>query len=38
VDTPVYMDDCCHYTASGNQLLADFIASAIRATPGPWAQ
>jgi hypothetical protein len=38
VGTPVYMDDCCHYSATGNQLLADFIASAIRATPGPWSQ
>lgn len=25
----VYMDDCCHYTLRGNQLLADFIAGAI---------
>ena len=36
--TPVYIDDCCHYTLQGNQLLADFIASAILATPGPWSQ
>jgi hypothetical protein len=26
---PVYMDNCCHYTLRGNQLLADFIASSI---------
>lgn len=26
---PVYMDNCCHYTLTGNRLLADFIAKAI---------
>jgi hypothetical protein len=31
VTESVYMDDCCHYTASGNQLLADFIAKAVLA-------
>ena len=25
----VYMDDCCHYTAAGNRILADYIAAAI---------
>ena len=33
---PVYMDDCCHYTLVGNQLLADFIAASILGAPGPW--
>lgn len=33
---PVYMDDCCHYTLRGNQLLADFIATGIAASRGPW--
>jgi hypothetical protein len=27
--SPVYMDNCCHYTLRGNHLLADFIASSI---------
>ena len=27
----VYVDDCCHYTAAGNRLLADFIAKAVLA-------
>ena len=35
--SPVYMDDCCHYTLRGNQLLADFIAKGVLASPGPWA-
>lgn len=26
---PVYVDDCCHYTVTGNRLLADFIARAV---------
>ena len=25
----VYMDDCCHYTVTGNRILADYIAAAI---------
>jgi hypothetical protein len=29
----VYMDDCCHYTLRGNQLLAEFIAARILAAP-----
>jgi hypothetical protein len=33
---PVYMDNCCHYTLIGNQVLADFIAASILAAPGPW--
>ena len=27
----VYVDDCCHYTSTGNRLLADFIAKAVLA-------
>jgi hypothetical protein len=26
---PVYMDNCCHYTLAGNQVLADYVARAI---------
>lgn len=33
---PVYMDNCCHYTLLGNQVLADFIATSILNVPGPW--
>jgi len=33
---PVYMDDCCHYTLRGNQLLADFISTGVVASKGPW--
>jgi hypothetical protein len=36
VGGPVYMDDCCHYTLEGNRALADTVARAILATPGPW--
>jgi len=32
----VYMDDCCHYTELGNQLLADAIAARVLAGDGPW--
>jgi hypothetical protein len=32
----VYIDDCCHYTLRGNQLLADFIANGVLVGPGPW--
>jgi len=35
---PVYMDNCCHYTLAGNQVLADFMAAAILRTPGPWVK
>jgi hypothetical protein len=26
---PVYVDDCCHYTVAGNQLLADLVARGV---------
>jgi hypothetical protein len=32
----VYMDDCCHYTLRGNQLLADAIARLILTSKGQW--
>jgi hypothetical protein len=32
----VYVDDCCHYTLRGNQLLADAIARHILGARGPW--
>jgi hypothetical protein len=32
----VYIDDCCHYTLRGNQLLADAIAKQILSSKGPW--
>jgi hypothetical protein len=32
----VYIDDCCHYTLRGNQLLADAIAKQILNATGPW--
>ena len=35
---PVYMDNCCHYTRLGNHVLAEFIATSILSTPGPWTQ
>jgi hypothetical protein len=31
VREPVYVDDCCHYTLAGNQVLADVIARAVLA-------
>jgi hypothetical protein len=34
---PVYMDNCCHYTRAGNDVLADFIAASILGAPGPWS-
>jgi hypothetical protein len=34
--TPVYIDNCCHYTRVGNVRLADFIARAIITVPGRW--
>jgi hypothetical protein len=34
----VYIDDCCHYTLRGNQLLADAIARPILGAKGPWNQ
>ena len=30
--TPVYIDDCCHYSVTGNRILADFIAKAVLAS------
>ena len=33
---PVYIDNCCHYTLTGYRTLADFIASAVVKSPGPW--
>jgi hypothetical protein len=32
----VYVDDCCHYTLRGNELLADFVARAVVATRPDW--
>jgi hypothetical protein len=32
----MYIDDCCHYTLRGNQLLADAIARQILGGRGPW--
>ena len=32
----VYIDDCCHYTKVGNEILADFVAASILDSPGPW--
>ena len=34
--SPVYIDDCCHYTLVGNRRLADFVASSILGAAGPW--
>ena len=34
--SPVYIDNCCHYTLPGNQILADFIAATILNSEGPW--
>ena len=33
---PVYMDNCCHYTLAGNQVLADYVARAIVSSAGSW--
>ena len=32
----VYVDDCCHYTRKGNELLADFVAQAVVAVRPDW--
>ena len=32
----VYMDDCCHYTLRGNQILADAMARHILSSKGAW--
>jgi hypothetical protein len=34
--TAVYIDDCCHYTLRGNQLLADAIARLILSSQAAW--
>ena len=34
--SPVYIDDCCHYSLKGNVLLADFIAAAVLKSDGAW--
>jgi hypothetical protein len=33
---PVYVDDCCHYTKKGNELLAEFVARAVLAVRPDW--
>jgi hypothetical protein len=35
---PMYIDNCCHYTAAGYRLLADAIANAALTLESPWAQ
>ena len=32
----VYVDDCCHYTKKGNELLADFVAKAVLMVRPDW--
>ena len=32
----VYVDDCCHYTKKGNELLADFVARAVLSVRPGW--
>jgi hypothetical protein len=32
----VYLDDCCHYTRRGYELVADFLADGILKSNGPW--
>ena len=34
--SPVYVDNCCHYTLVGNEILADFIAKTILDSKGAW--
>jgi hypothetical protein len=34
---PVYVDDCCHYTLRGYEILADFIAASVFGSDGPWS-
>ncbi|MBM3821073.1 MAG: hypothetical protein FJW14_18945 [Acidimicrobiia bacterium] len=34
--SPVYLDNCCHYTRVGNERLADVIAQSILGAAGPW--
>jgi len=33
---PVYVDDCCHYTLRGNELLADFIVRSALSVRPDW--
>jgi len=33
---PVYVDDCCHYTARGNEILADVVLGAVLAARPGW--
>lgn len=33
---PVYVDDCCHYTLRGNELLADFIVRSVLSVRPTW--
>ena len=35
---PMYVDNCCHYTAAGYRLLADAIADTALKIESPWAQ
>ncbi len=35
--SPVYWDNCCHYTLRGNEMLADFMARSILNSTGPWS-
>jgi hypothetical protein len=30
------VDDCCHYTRKGNELLADFVAKAVLSVRPDW--
>jgi hypothetical protein len=34
--SPVYVDDCCHFTRKGNELLADFVADAVLTVRPDW--
>lgn len=36
--SPVYADNCCHYNARGNELLAEFIAASILKSIGAWSR
>ena len=33
---PVYVDDCCHFTLTGNRILADVVANAVLSSRGIW--
>ena len=32
----VYVDDCCHFTKKGNELLADFVGKAVLSVRPDW--